>query len=159
MRTRPPTGLLGWVGLLFIVYASTIPLAAQNAMSSSDRIRALRAGSNTALEAGDLTAFMATIDADYVGTAGDGGHIRSRGELQELIAGIVDGPDEVWFVRTPAEVEVAAAAGRAVETGAWRGYVREGGLALETSGGHYTAYWRRVDGKWVIHAELFVTLR
>jgi ketosteroid isomerase-like protein len=128
-------------------------------MTSQERIRALRAASNAALEAHDVRAFMRTIDDDYVGTAGNGGHIRSRDELEALISGLEHGPDEAeWFVRTPVEIEVDSAGGRAVETGHWLQRTRLAGVDRTGIGGRYTAYWRRIDGRWRIHGELFVTL-
>lgn len=128
-------------------------------MTSQERIRALRDASNTALEAHDVNEFMRFVHDDYVGTAGNGGHIRSRRELDGLVAGLRDDPGMyTWFVRTPVDIEVDSAGGRAFETGRWVQHTREEGVVRTDSGGRYTAYWRRVAGRWLIHAEVFVTL-
>jgi len=128
-------------------------------MNSEDRIRALRAASNAALEAHDVEGFMASIDQDYVGTAGNAGHIRSRDALRVLIADLAAarGP-YVWFVRTPRTVEVDPSQGRALETGRWVERAREDEVSRIGIGGGYAAYWRRIGGRWLIHGEVFVTL-
>lgn len=157
MSRRGPALLLG-ILVLLIAGSLPPPLTAQD-MTSEERIRTLRAASNAALEAHDVSAFMQVIDDDYVGTAGNGGHLRSREELESLISRLGHSPDEAeWFVRTPGEIEVDSAAGRALETGRWVQRTRRSGAVATGIGGRYTAYWRRVDGRWRIHGELFVTL-
>ncbi len=130
------------------------------APSTPDEVIArVRAASNDALRAGDLDAFMASIDVDYVGTAGNGGHIRDRAALQELIGGLFADAPGHRFVRTPSEIEVDLGGRRAIEVGSWL-EVPAGQTPASSTGlrGRYTAYWRRVAARWVIHAEVFVTL-
>lgn len=134
------------------------PLSAQTMTPSQTDLPASRDASNAALKAGDVEGFMASIDPDYVGTGGNGGHIRSRGELRTLIEGVVDSPTGLYFVRTADGFEVDDEGGRAMETGRWAGRERIAGAERLTGEGRYVAYWRRVDGAWVIHAEIFVTL-
>ena len=116
-------------------------------MNSEQRIRALREASNTALKSHDVAGFLKSIDEDYVGTAGNGGHIRSRGELEALVQSLAEErAASVWFVRTPSGIEVDPAGGRALEEGRWLESRRENGAAVEGIGGRYTAFWRRVRG-------------
>ena len=160
-RGRRPaltSGIPSALAILLVLLPFPCSLAAQD-MNSEDRIRSLRAASNAALEAHEVDRFMTTIDEDYVGTAGNGGHIRSRDELQALIAGLTADPDpNVWFVRNPDRIEVDASGGRALEVGRWVQQSRAEGVTHSGIGGGYSAYWRRVDGRWLIHGELFVTL-
>ncbi len=156
LRRCPPT--IGPCLVATLVVALVPSLLAAQSMTSEERIRSIRAASNAALEAGDVPAFLSSIDEDYVGTAGNGGHIRSRDAVEALVTGIVADPAGVYFVRTPSQVEVDPAGGRAIEVGRWQGYTRAQGGPTATDGGRYTAYWRRTDGRWLIHAELFVTL-
>ena len=60
------------------------------------------------------------------------------------------------YVRTPSAVEVGSNGQRAFESGSWVGTTETAGD--RRLGGRYSAYWRKVDGAWKIHAELFVTL-
>jgi ketosteroid isomerase-like protein len=105
-----------------------------------------------------VDAFMASIDVDYVGTAGNGGHIRTRADLRALVEGIARSPTGLHFVRTPTELEVDDDGGRAIENGRWMGRETVAGVQRSAGQGRYAAYWRRTDRGWVIHAEVFVTL-
>ncbi|MEM9387131.1 MAG: nuclear transport factor 2 family protein [Pseudomonadota bacterium] len=128
-------------------------------MAADEDIRSVRQLSNDALEQGDLSIFMASIDGDYVGTAGNGGHIRTRGELRKLARNIFSAPTKPYFLRATESVTVAEGCTRAVELGRWTGYERlSGGDTRVVDQGHYTAYWKLAGGRWMIHAELFVTL-
>jgi hypothetical protein len=63
-------------------------------------------------------------------------------------------PDTI-YVRTPRTVEVYAPWGVASERGDWTGGWTEPDGKLEI-GGTYQAQWRKIDGEWLIQAELFV---
>ncbi|MEO0424725.1 MAG: nuclear transport factor 2 family protein [Pseudomonadota bacterium] len=128
-------------------------------MAADDDIRSVRLVSNDALERGDLNTFLASIDGDYVGTAGNGGHIRTRGELRKLMRNVFSAPTRPYFVRATDSVTLAEGGKRAVELGHWTGYERSSESAPRViDQGHYTAYWKLAGGRWTIHAELFVTL-
>ncbi|MBT8337603.1 MAG: nuclear transport factor 2 family protein [Gemmatimonadetes bacterium] len=150
----------GWLVSFGAVLALCMPLTPISAqtMDSAQTIRDLRSQSNAALRSGDIDAFMASIDTDYVGTAGNGGHIRSHAELRALVDGVAANPRGLYFVRTPDELELDEAGGRAIEMGRWAGRETVAGAEQSAGQGRYTAYWRRVGGEWVIHAEVFVTL-
>jgi hypothetical protein len=63
-------------------------------------------------------------------------------------------PDTV-YVRTPAAIEVYPAWAVASERGEWTGKWTEPDGKLEI-GGTYQAQWRKINGQWLIQAELFV---
>ncbi len=154
------------LGLIVLLGVSIVGVAshpeyvmAQEAPTAEEVIRRARATSNEALEVGDLEGFMASIDADYVGTAGNGGHIRDRDELRALIEGLFSQAPGLHFIRTTLEIEVSPDGRRAIETGRWQ-EVLPGEVARTATGtrGRYTAYWRRFASRWVIHSEVFVTM-
>ena len=66
-------------------------------------------------------------------------------------------PDTV-YVRRPTAIDVYASWAVASERGEWTGRWTEPDGALEI-GGTYLAQWRKVDGRWLIQAELFVPTR
>ena len=151
-----------WIGIA-LATSCALPLSAQSkdaatTMDSEQTIRELRAASNAALRSGDVDGFMSSIDPDYVGTAGNGGHIRSHAELRALIEGVAASPTGLYFVRTLQGLEVDDDGGRAIETGRWAGRETIDGEERAAGEGRYTAYWRRTGDTWVIHAEIFVTL-
>jgi hypothetical protein len=63
-------------------------------------------------------------------------------------------PDTI-YVRTPVAVEVFAPWSVASERGEWIGRWTEPDGKLEI-GGTYQAQWRKIDGRWLIQAELYV---
>lgn len=145
--------------LLVVLLLLPVPVMAQAPSTPDEVIARVRAASNEALRAGDLDAFMSSIDVDYVGTAGNGGHIRDRAALQEMIGGLFAESPGHRFIRTPSEIEVDSSGRRAMEVGSWLEVPADQAPATSTGvRGRYTAYWRRVAARWVIHAEVFVTL-
>jgi hypothetical protein len=63
-------------------------------------------------------------------------------------------PDTV-YVRTPARIDVLAAWDVASERGEWTGRWTEPDGVVQVRG-TYLAQWRKVNGTWLIQAEVFV---
>ncbi|MBL8379916.1 MAG: nuclear transport factor 2 family protein [Burkholderiales bacterium] len=124
-------------------------------MDDAALIRAARERSNRAIAAHDLDAIAGawTDDVHVLASAGTSSTGREANR-QSLAAQFAKRPDTV-YVRTPVEVDVFAAWGVAAERGDWVGRWTEPDGPLEI-GGSYEAQWRRVDGSWLIRAELFV---
>jgi hypothetical protein len=66
-------------------------------------------------------------------------------------------PDVHWS-HSPREVEVNSAWGVAAERGTWYETWTEQDGQVELRGS-YTALWRKMNGKWLLEAEVFVPLR
>ncbi len=118
-------------------------------------IRAARDTSNAALAAHDVervAAFWAP-DVQVTTSTGTGctGAIANRERLAATLRRL---PDVRWQ-RTAHKVEVFAAADIAAEHGAWEGRWSDVDGLVRT-GGSYFAQWRRLDGRWLIQAEVFV---
>lgn len=141
-------------GLAFVLLSTTAGAEAGSAIE--DRIRSIRAASNAALAAGDMARFISSLDDDYAGTGGSGGHVQSREQLAERVGGVIADAPGLHYVRTPATITVGDGDTRAFEIGDWVEIRPDGATGLR---GRYSAHWRTLDGRWVIHAELSVTLR
>lgn len=61
---------------------------------------------------------------------------------------------DVSYVRTPSSVRLFAPWAMAAESGTWVGRWAEPDGRVEIRG-TYTAKWRRVDGVWLLEAEVF----
>lgn len=120
-------------------------------------IRSLRAASNAAIAAHDAAAVASFFDEDYVITISTGAIERSRQAASESFAAHFARFPDVVYVRTPKEIVVSEAYPLAFESGTWVGSRTDANGPLE-NGGKYTASWRKVDGTWKIHSELFVGL-
>jgi hypothetical protein len=123
-------------------------------MNDSEAIESQRQASNAAMADRDVDKFNSFFDTDYIITYGSSAKVLSLEAEIKSIKAMFDDHPEVKFVRTPEDIYVSEAMPLAMESGKWIG-----GLTLETIySGRYTAAWRKTEGVWKIHNELFVTL-
>lgn len=118
-------------------------------------IRAARGQSNAAIAKHDLEGIAAAwMDDVHVisSTSAQGAGKNANGE--RMAAQFKNRPDTT-YVRNPVTIEVYAPWNVASERGEWTGKWSEPDGALEI-GGTYQAQWRRIGGRWLIQAELFV---
>lgn len=121
-------------------------------------IRAARAAFNTALEGADLDAIGAVLAKDAVLVTGtDSGVIAGR-KAQLLVwkREFAAPPGQrTHYVRTAESITPSPVEPIAMELGHWTGSGADG--AIQASG-CYSAKWRLVGGRWLIEAEIYVTL-
>lgn len=118
-------------------------------------IRAARARSNAAIARHDTSAIAAEWMPDVHVVSSAGLQLSGRAEnARALQAQFVDRPDVV-YVRTPDSLQVYSPWGMAAEFGHWQGSWTLGDRKIEI-GGPYFGKWQRVDGRWLIQAEVFV---
>jgi ketosteroid isomerase-like protein len=138
-----------------LVIATTICAGSQGAQSDEQLIRDARARSNAAIAAHDLAGIarewakdLHVVSSTSAQTAG------SDANQQRMAQQFKSRPDTV-YVRTPATVDVYSPWNVASEHGEWIGRWTEPDGKLEI-GGTYQAQWRKIDGRWLIQAELYV---
>ena len=150
MRILRLFAILGLLGAL-------CPADALLAQPSEDErlIRDTRARSNDAIAAHDLAGIarawlpdVHVVSSTSTQTAGMQANQQRMGRQFEMR------PDTV-YVRTPRTVDVFTAWSVASERGEWIGRWTEPDGKLEI-GGTYQAQWRKIDGRWLIQAELYV---
>ena len=129
---------------------------AQTAAGADDAaVRAARARSNSAIAAHDVPGIARHWMPDVhivssTSAQGSGRDVNGQRMAQQFERR----PDTV-YVRTPTTVDVLAAWGVASERGEWTGRWTEPDGVVNVAG-TYLAQWRKVDGTWLIQAELFV---
>ena len=135
---------------------SLLQTSAADAKDAKDvkAIEAQRQASNKAMADHDVDKFISFFDTDYIISYGSGKKTLSLvAEIRSLKA-MFDDYADVKYVRTPKDIYISKALPLAMESGTWIG-----GETLETTlSGRYTAAWRKTNGVWKIHNELFVTL-
>ncbi len=118
-------------------------------------IRTTREASNSAIVNQDIEAFIMTLMPDYhVVTAANmqlSGHEDQRRMMKSLFRKY---PDAI-YVRTPLKIDVNPAADTAAETGSWTGTWTQSGKLKELQGSYFSK-WTRLNGVWLIQAEVFV---
>jgi ketosteroid isomerase-like protein len=121
-------------------------------------IRDARSRSNTAIAAHDLAGIARVWMPEVHIVTSTSAQATGREPNQQRMAQQFKNRPDTIYVRQPATVEVFAAWGVASERGDWTGRWTDPDGALEI-GGTYQAQWRKVDGQWLIQAELFVPTR
>lgn len=121
-----------------------------------DSVRAQRAAFNAAIAAEDLETIAAVLHENVLLVTGTASEVFSGRAAQvalwrdDFAAG-----ERAVYVRTPECVRVSAEFPVALESGRWRGEWE--GDPGRFAAGAYAAKWRRVDGAWLLEAELFAT--
>lgn len=130
-------------------------LAGQATVADESAIRAARSHSNAAIARHDVAAIAAHWKLDYHVVTSTSVQASGReAYAKRMTETFARRPDTVW-VRTPTTVDVFAPWTVASERGEWTGRWTEPDGVVEI-GGTYLAQWRKVDGVWLIQAELFV---
>jgi ketosteroid isomerase-like protein len=121
-------------------------------------IREARARSNQAIAAHDLGAiariWMENVHVVSSTSAQTAGRVANQERMAQQFT---NRPDTI-YARRPTVIEMYAPWAVASERGEWTGRWSEPDGTLEI-GGTYQAQWRKVDGQWLIQAELFVPTR
>jgi len=141
---------------LAVVLMNTGAGATGSQMSTDETsIRAARARSNVAVAKHDVAGIAAhwMPDVHIVTSTSAQGTGREVNGLR-MAEQFTRRPDTV-YVRTPVTVDINTPWSVAAERGEWTGRWTEPDGIVEI-GGAYLAQWRKVDGAWLIQAELFV---
>ena len=158
MGTKVPKGWVPKVlGASVVAVLMNSAAGAKGSQMSADEtsIRAARARSNAAIAKHDVAAIAAHWMLDFHVVTSTSAQASGREAYAKRMAEtFARRPDTVW-VRTPATVDVFAPWAVASERGEWTGRWTEPDGVVEI-GGTYLAQWRKVDGAWLIQAELFV---
>jgi ketosteroid isomerase-like protein len=130
------------------------------ALQSGDErlIRDARARSNQAIAAHDLAAIARAWVENVHVVSSTSAQAAGRAANQERMAQQFSNRPDTVYVRRPTAIDVYEPWAVASERGEWTGRWTEPDGALEI-GGTYQAQWRKVDGQWLIQAELFVPTR
>ncbi|MCA1583416.1 MAG: extracellular solute-binding protein [Acidobacteria bacterium] len=155
---RAAIGFLASPNAVRAITASGLEPAAVALPGDEQRIREARARSNAAIAKRDAegiarlwTETVHVVSSTSAQTAG------RQANRERMARQFASRPDTI-YVRNPSEIQVYAAWDVASERGDWTGRWTEPDGALEI-GGTYQAQWRRIDGHWLIHAEVFVPTR
>jgi len=132
-----------------------LPAMLSQAMGDEQAIRQARERSNAAIAAHDLDGIAAAWMTDVHVVSSTSAQTAGRNANRERMAAQFKNRADTIYVRKPVTIEVYAPWNVASERGEWTGTWTEPDGKLEI-GGTYQAQWRKVDGRWLIQAELFV---
>ena len=123
--------------------------------SDEQQIRDARARSNAAIAAHDLAGIAREWMDDVHVVASTSNQAAGRDANQQRMARQLETRPDTIYIRQPSTIDVYSAWEVASERGEWTGRWTEPDGRLEI-GGTYLAQWRKVNGAWLIQAELYV---
>lgn len=156
--TRQSTSALAAVICVVTACAGFVLSASGQQAGDEQLIRDARARSNRAIAAHDAAAFAREWMPDVHVVSSTGRQTAGREANRESMATQFKNRPDVIYVRRATTIEVYPAWAVASERGEWTGKWTEPDGAFEI-GGTYLAQWRKIDGQWLIQAELFVPTR
>lgn len=123
-------------------------------LSDEELIRRAREASNEAIRTHDAEAVASFFTDDYSLVSSVNLQIAGKDKNRENFAKQFEERPDVVYVRTPRELGFYTPWGMAYEIGTWEGSWSESGRV--EIGGTYLAKWQKVEGRWLIRAEVFV---
>jgi len=138
------------------LHVAPAPTTAQE-VPDERRIRALRADFNAAIARHDLAAIAAFLEPGFRVSTSSGEFRNSAQEMLDAFSSRFTQTPDATYVRTPSTIDVSGNGLLAFESGQWVGTWTEVAGPYRMTG-RYSAYWRKQDGRWRLHAELYVPL-
>jgi len=139
-------------------YFRAIPIQARQPSKDEQLIREARARSNAAIAAHDPVAMARLWKDDVHVVRSTGAQVAGRQANQQRMAQQFAARPDTIYVRQPSAIDVYLPWAMASERGDWTARWTEPDGTVDTAG-TYMAQWRRVDGVWLIQAELYVPTR
>jgi ketosteroid isomerase-like protein len=137
------------------MFLGLLGLTSFSAADEAEAIREARGRSNRAIVERDLGSIEGSFTENGLVVTSRSAVSSGRAAQREGFATEFRTKPDVSYVREPAEIEVFAPWEMAAERGTWRGrWTAPDGVV--SIGGTYFAKWRKVDGRWLIEAEVFV---
>lgn len=113
-------------------------------------IQTSRENSNAAILKGDAAGVTQYWMDDIIVISGEGGQYAGKKLLLKVFTEMFQ-EDKPVFERIPSVITIGDSGVLAWETGEWN-------YKTEKFRGNYSAMWRKIKGKWLTQAELFVSL-
>jgi ketosteroid isomerase-like protein len=139
-----------------VIFSLLLPTRIVFAQSNRDIdiavIKASRASSNAAIARHDINGLSKFWLTNFVQTIGRGTSSTGKDTIIAAWRALFKTNKDVLYVRTPTEIIIGDNGIMAWETGLWTA------KNSYSKGGNYSAMWRKIDGKWQLQAELFVSL-
>ncbi|HXG87394.1 MAG TPA: carboxypeptidase regulatory-like domain-containing protein [Vicinamibacterales bacterium] len=137
---------------------SALEIADRVLFADERLIREARARSNAAIAAHDPVAIARIWMADVHVVSSTSAQVAGREANQQRMARQFATRPDTIYVRKAATIDVYPEWAVAAERGEWTGRWTEPDGVMQI-GGTYLVQWRKVDGQWLIQAELYVPTR
>ena len=139
-------------------YFQANPIHARQQSGDEQLIREARARSNAAIRGHDPAAMARLWMDDVHVVRSTGAQVAGRERNQQRMAQQFATRPDTIYVRKPSAIDVYLPWAIASERGDWTARWTEPDGIVDMAG-TYMAQWRRIDGVWLIQAELYVPTR
>ena len=151
------------IAVLFVAcvppsYFQANPVQAGQQSRDEQLIREARARSNAAIRAHDPAAMALLWMDDVHVVRSTGAQVAGRESNQQRMAQQFASRPDTIYDRQPSAIDVYLPWGMASERGDWTARWTEPDGTVDMAG-TYMAQWRRINGVWLIQAELYVPTR
>ena len=156
--SRRHVALAGIFAAFILTRWQADPVHASQQPKDEQLIREARALSNRAIRAHDATAMARLWMDDVHIVRSTGAQVAGREPNQQRMAQQFSTRPDTIYIRKPSAIDVYLPWAIASERGDWTAQWTEPDGTVDTAG-TYMAQWRRIDGTWLIQAELYVPTR
>ena len=146
------------VACVLTSYFKANPIHASQQSRDEQLIREARARSNAAIRAHDPVAMARLWMDDVHVVRSTGAQVAGREPNQQRMAQQFATRPDTIYVREPSAIDVYLPWAMAAERGGWTARWTEPDGIVDMAG-TYMAQWRRIEGVWLIQAELYVPTR
>jgi len=117
-------------------------------------IKSIREFSNQSIANRDTAGIAATLTPNFHAITSRNAEVSGNHSMAKKFAEEFQLRPDVSYIRTPLQVRIFQPWNSASERGKWVGTWKDADGQIEVSGIYY-AKWIRVNGKWLIRAEIF----
>ena len=147
--------LLALIAQLFALPLAAEPLPRAESSVDEAMIRSARARSNQAIAAHDVVMLADTWLPEFWLVSSTNTQSAGRDAARARFVQLFATRPDVVYVREPDKIEVNVSWGQAAESGRWTGRWTQADGVTQIGGGYF-AKWRKIDGRWLLLAEVFV---
>jgi ketosteroid isomerase-like protein len=145
--------------ILVSVLLQVIPLQlfAEGYEQNRSAIYQQRQLSNQSIAERNTDALLSTLMPDYHVVTSANFQLSGHPAQREMITRVFKEYPDASYVRTLENLVISSSLEAAAESGSWVGKWTKGNEQIELHGSYF-AKWRKIAGKWLLQAEIFVTL-
>lgn len=141
------------VGFFFLLACSQ-PSSQVEMSTDEAAIREARRLSNNAIAERDTLHLADYWTENFLVISSRDYQIEGKEKNRKLFVNEFNSKPDVIYVRTPQMVTLMEAWNMAAESGTWEGSWTDADAKIQLSGSYY-AKWHKIDGRWLIRAEIF----
>lgn len=140
-----------------LLLAHALHICAESNDADESAIIQQRQISNLSIAERDIETFLDTLMPDYHVVTAANLQLYGHQAQREMMERVFSEYPDASYVRTLIMLDFNSAHDTAAEIGSWTGKWSKGDKQVELEGSYF-AKWRKVENRWLLQAEIFVSL-